>query len=217
MNSTFPQTSVTLIAKIRDLGPGRDSAEWVRFWDSYSLAIKQFAIFKGGKENADDIVMTVLAKLVDVLRNGQYTPEKGRFHSYLASMIVNEVHMAHRRDLARAGDRKVSLDAGGGGGDDEQDGTLADTLAAPDTSPESLDEDWRNAVLKSATEHVLTKTALSERDRAVYRAYVVEGRPIEEVSAEFRISRNMVSQIKTRIERRIVAVGRELVAGMERM
>ena len=216
MNSTFPQTSVTLIAKIRDLGPGRDSAEWVRFWDSYSLAIKQFAIFKGGKENADDIVMTVLAKLVDVLRSGQYTPEKGRFHSYLASMIVNEVHKAHRKDLARAGDRKVSLDAGGGGGD-EQDGTLADTLAAPETSPESLDEDWRNAVLKSATEHVLTKTALSARDRAVYRAYALAGKPIEEVSAEFHISRNMVSQIKTRIEKRIVAVGRELVAGMERV
>ena len=215
MNGTFPQTSVTLIAKIRDLGPGRDSAEWVRFWDSYSLAIKQFAIFKGGAENADDIVMTVLAKLVDVLRSGQYTPEKGRFHSYLASMIVNEVHMAHRKDLARAGDRKVSLDAGGGG--DEQDGTLADTLAAPETSPESLDEDWRNAVLKSATEHVLTKTALSARDRAVYRAYALAGKPIEEVSAEFHISRNMVSQIKTRIEKRIVAVGRELVAGMERV
>ena len=177
MNSTFPQTSVTLIAKIRDLGPGRDSAEWVRFWDSYSLAIRQFAVFKGGEENADDIVMTVLGKLVDVLRNGQYTPEKGRFHSYLASMIVNEVHMAHRKDLARAGDRKVSLDARGS--DDEQDGTLADTIAAPETSPDSLDEDWRNAVLKSATEHVLTKTALSERDRAVYRAYALAGRPID--------------------------------------
>ena len=215
MNGTFPQTSVTLIAKIRDLGPGRDSAEWVRFWDSYSLAIKQFAIFKGGEENADDIVMTVLAKLVDVLRSGQYTPEKGRFHSYLASMIVNEVHMAHRKDLARAGGRKVSLDAGGGS--DEQDGTLADTLAAPETSPESLDEDWRNAVLRSATEHVLTKTALSARDRAVYRAYALAGKPIEEVAAEFHLSRNMVSQIKTRIEKRIVAVGRELVAGMERL
>ncbi len=213
MNSTFPQTSVTLIAKIRDLGPGRDSAEWVRFWDSYSLAIRQFAVFKGGEENADDIVMTVLGKLVDVLRNGQYTPEKGRFHSYLASMIVNEVHMAHRKDLARAGDRKVSLDARGS--DDEQDGTLADTIAAPETSPDSLDEDWRNAVLKSATEHVLTKTALSERDRAVYRAYALAGRPIDEVSAEFHLSRNMISQIKTRIEKRIVAVGKELVAGME--
>ena len=213
MNSTFPQTSVTLIAKIRDLGPGRDSAEWVRFWDSYSLAIRQFAVFKGGEENADDIVMTVLGKLVDVLRNGQYTPEKGRFHSYLASMIVNEVHMAHRKDLARAGDRKVSLDARGS--DDEQDGTLAGTIAAPETSPDSLDEDWRNAVLKSATEHVLTKTALSERDRAVYRAYALAGRPIDEVSAEFHLSRNMISQIKTRIEKRIVAVGKELVAGME--
>lgn len=213
MNNTFPQTSVTLIAKIRDLGPSRDSAEWVRFWDSYSLAIRQFAVFKGGEENADDIVMMVLAKLVDVLRGGQYTPEKGRFHSYLASMIVNEVHMAHRRALARAEDRKVSLDAAGG----EQDGTLADTLAAPETSPESLDEEWRNAVLKSATEYVLTKTALSVRDRAVYRAYALAGRPIGEVSAEFHLSRNMVSQIKTRIEKRIVAVGRELVADMGRV
>ena len=52
--STFPVTSVTLIAKIKDLGPGEDSAEWVRFWDSYSLAIRQFAVMKGGEENADD-------------------------------------------------------------------------------------------------------------------------------------------------------------------
>ena len=38
--STSPVTSVTLIAKIKDLGPGEDSAESVRFWDSYSLAIR---------------------------------------------------------------------------------------------------------------------------------------------------------------------------------
>ncbi len=213
MSGGFPQTSVTLIAKIRNLGPGRDSAEWVRFWDSYSLAIRQFAAIKGGEENADDIVMTVLAKLVDVLRSGQYSPEKGRFHSYLATMVINEVRMAHRKNLARAGDRKVSLDAGG---DDGQDGTLVETLVAPETSPESIDEDWRNAVLNSATEHVLTKTALSDRDRAVYRAYVTEGRPIGEVAAEFHLTNNMVSKIKSRIEQRIVAVGKELVAGMER-
>jgi RNA polymerase sigma factor (sigma-70 family) len=209
MNSSFPPTSVTLIARIRDLGPGRDSAEWVRFWDSYSLAIRQFAAFKGGEENADDIVMTVLGKLVEVLRGGQYTPEKGRFHSYLATMIVNEVHMAHRKHVARAGDRKVSLDAGGG---DEGEDALVETLAAPEESPESIDEDWRKAVLKSAVEHVLTKTALSARDRAVYRAYAIEGRDIADVAREFGISRNSVSQIKTRIDRRIVSFGRELAA-----
>lgn len=215
MNSSFPLTSVTLIAKIRDLGSGSDSAEWVRFWNSYSLAIRQFAIMKGGVENADDIVMQVLGKLVEVLRSGQYTPEKGRFHSYLATMIVNEVHMAHRKDLARAGNRKVSLDAGLDGSDSSegQERTIADTLTAETESPEQIDQEWRQAVLKSAVEHVLTKTALSDRDRGVYRDYALAGMDIGEVAKKYGISRNFVSQIKTRIDKRVVAVGQELVRG----
>jgi len=80
-------------------------------------------------------------------------------------------------------------------------------------SPESIDEDWRKAVLKSAVEHVLTKTALSDRDRNVYREYALEGRDIGEVAAKYKISRNYVSQIKIRIDKRIVAVGQSLVAG----
>ena len=210
MSASFPLTSVTLIAKIKQLSPGEDSSAWVRFWNSYSLAIRQFAAMEGGEASADDIVMTVLGKLVDVLRTGQYAPEKGRFHSYLATMIVNEVHMAHRKEMARAGDRKVSLDAGG---EDESSSALMDTLAAPEESPETIDADWRQAVLKSAVEHVLTKTALSDRDRKVYRAYALEGRDIADVAKEFGLSRNSVSQIKSRIDKRIVAVGKELVRG----
>lgn len=201
-----------MIAKIKSLGPGADSAEWIRFWNSYSLAIRQFAALKGGEENADDIVMSVLGKLVDVLREGRYSPEKGRFHSYLATMIVNEVHMAHRREQARAGGRKVSLDAGVDGASADDGGrTIADTLVAPEESPEALDADWRQAVLKSAVEHVLTKTALSDRDRKVYRRYAIEGVDIAKVADEFGLSRNSVSQIKSRIDKRIVAVGKELV------
>ncbi|MBE6383295.1 MAG: sigma-70 family RNA polymerase sigma factor [Lentisphaerae bacterium] len=212
--SGFPVTSVTLIAKIKELSPGEDSAAWVRFWDTYSLAIRQFAAMKGGEDNADDIVMVVLGKLVDVLREGRYTPSKGRFHSYLATMIVNEVHMAHRKNLVRAGDRKVSLEENVDGSDGEGSRIIADTLAAPET-PDTIDAEWRQAVLKSAVEHVLTKTALSERDRKVYRAYAIEGRDIGEVAKEFGLPKNSVSQIKTRIDKRIVAVGRELVSRMQ--
>ena len=186
----------------------------MRFWDTYSLAIRRFAALKGGEANADDIVMTVLGKLVNVLRDGQYTPEKGAFHSYLATMIVNEVHMQHRKDLVRKADQHLSLDAPVGGNEDGGGMTLADTRQTTVTPADMYEDDWRQAVLASAVEHVLTKTALSDRDRAVYRAYVQEGRPIGDVAAEFRLSRNSVSQIKTRIERRIVAVGRELVAGV---
>ena len=116
----------------------------------------------------------------------------------------------------RKTDQHLSIDApvgGGDGGGDET--TLADTLQAPETPADAYEEDWRQAILASAVEHVLTKTALSDRDRAVYRAYVQERRPIADVAAEFKLSRNSVSQIKTRIDKRIVAVGRELVAGMQ--
>lgn len=206
MSSTFPETSFTLIAKIKDLAKGQDSAVWNRFWDLYAPAMRAFAVFKGGEANADDIVMTVLAKLVEVLRSGRFDPAKGSFHSYLATMIYNEVHMQHRKDEVRRTGAHVPLDE-----------TLAEGLATPDASALDADADWQRAILAAAVEHVLTKTALSERDRAVYRLYVQEGRPVEEVAETFRLSRNNVSQIKTRIERRIAAIGREMAAAADRL
>lgn len=237
--NAFPLTSATLIQKIKTLPPGADEAAWVRFWDMYAGAIRQFAARKGGDENADDIVMTVFGKLVDVLRSGQYVPEKGAFHSYLSTMILNEVHMLRRKELVRGADRRVSLDAPistGGDGDDDK-GTLADIIPQPEAGggihstpvsldPQlsalkaqltSLDEDWRHALIAEAKKHVFTKTAISERDRNVYREYVDEGKPIDEVASKYGLSRNSISQIKTRINRRIVAVGREIVSHFNEM
>ena len=202
--STFPPTSVSLIAKIKDLPPGEDGAAWARFWELYAPAMRAFAVFKGGTANADDIVMTVFGKLVDVLRGGQFDPSKGSFHSYLAAMIYNEVHMQHRKDEARKSDAHVPLDE-----------TLVESLAAPSTG--DVEADWRRAVLQAATDHVLTKTALSARDRDVYRFYVQEQHTIEETAEKFRITRNLASQIKSRIEKRIAAIGREMAVAAERI
>ena len=112
--------------------------------------------------------------------------------------------------MARAGDRTVSLDAPVGS--DGSEATLADFMEAPEASSERLDEEWRQALLRSAVEHVLTRTALSDLHRKVYRAYAIDGRDIGEVAAAFGISRNSVSQIKTRIDKRIVAVGQSMLA-----
>lgn len=204
MANAFPETSFTLIAKIKDLPPGQDAAAWTRFWNLYAPAMRAFAVFKGGEAGADDIVMSVLGKLVEVLRSGQYDPAKGAFHSYLATMIYNEVHMQHRKDEVRKKDDHVELDE-----------TLAETLVAPPTA--EIDTDWQRAILAAAVEHVLTKTALSERDREVYRFYVQEGHSLDETVAKFRLLRNTVSQIKTRIEKRIAAIGREMAAAAERL
>ena len=202
--STFPPTSVSLIAKIKDLPPGEDGAAWARFWELYAPAMRAFAVFKGGTANADDIVMAVFGKLVNVLRGGQFDPSKGSFHSYLAAMIYNEVHMQHRKDEVRKSDAHVPLDE-----------TLAERLVALPTG--DVEADWQRAVLQAATEHVLTKTALSERDRDVYRFYVQEQHSIEETAAKFHITRNLASQIKTRIEKRIATIGKEMAAAAERI
>ena len=202
--STFPPTSVSLIAKIKDLPPGEDGAAWARFWELYAPAMRAFAVFKGGTANADDIVMTVFGKLVEVLRSGQFDPTKGSFHSYLATMIYNEVHMQYRKDEVRKSDAHVPLDE-----------ALAESLEAPPS--EEVDADWQRAVLQTAVEHVLNKTALSDRDRAVYRFYVQERHSIEETAEKFHLTRNLVSQIKSRIEKRIVAIGREMAIRAEQL
>ena len=202
--STFPPTSVSLIAKIKDLPPGEDGAAWARFWELYAPAMRAFAVFKGGTANADDIVMSVFGKLVNVLRGGQFDPSKGSFHSYLAAMIYNEVHMQHRKDEVRKSDAHVPLDE-----------TLVESLAAHSTG--DVEADWQRAILQAATDHVLTKTALSDRDRAVYRFYVQERHTTEETAEKFRITRNLASQIKTRIEKRIAAIGREMATAAERI
>ena len=63
-----------------------------------------------------------------------------------------------------------------------------------------LDAKWRLAQHAAAVEHVLTRTALAQRSKDVYRAYVLEERPIGEVARAFGVSRNVVSQIKTRVD-----------------
>ena len=211
--STFPETSFTLLEKIRRLAPGQDEAAWQRLWDLYAPALRQFVVWKGGERNADDIVLQVLIKLVDVLRSGQYNAEKGRFHSYLATMAYNEVHMQRRKEVARRQDDHLPIDnfVGEGVNDGQEKSETPDALKAADMpAGDSLDEDWRRALVAAATEHVLTKTALSDRDRAVYRQFRQEERPLEEVARAFGLSRNNVSKICSRIDQRIVAVGREM-------
>ena len=59
---------------------------------------------------------------------------------------------------------------------------------------------------RAAEEHVLTKTRVSDLNKRLYRSYVIEERPIDEVAREFGVTRNQVSQTKTRIGRMVAAI-----------
>ena len=187
--SRIPETPVTLIARMAAQVTGEDEATWVKFFELYQPVIRHFAEFAGARSDADDVVQDVLLKLVDVFRSGAYRPEKGRFRAFLATITRREVINRWQKAQARAADRHVSLNR-----------TAAQEIAVPPEAAEILDAKWRLAQHAAAVEHVLTRTALAQKSKDVYRAYVLEEKPIGEVAKAFGVSRNVVSQIKTRVD-----------------
>ena len=193
--SAFPDTPVTLLARIAAERTGASEASWTRFFELYQPVIVKFAAFSGAGREAEDVAQDVFIKLVEVFRRSAYDPAHGTFRAYLATMIRHEVVNRWHKAAVRAADRHVSID--------NEDHPVE--LAAPSETAAILDARWRLARRQAAVEHVLTKTALSEKSKAIYRAYVLEERPIDEVAAGFGVPSNTVSQTKTRVARMIAA------------
>lgn len=198
--ATFPDTPVTLLARIAVQATGlrTDEAAWVRLFNLYAPAIRKFAELQGASPtDAEDVVQDIFMRLVDVLRNGRYSADAGRFRCYLATLVRNELVSRWRKAKGRAAG--VPID------------TVAEDLQ-PTLPPEAaalLDAKWRLARHEAAVEHALTKTALSSQSRKIYRAYALEERPIEEVASRFGVPRNTVAQVKTRVNRMIASLEAE--------
>ncbi len=58
-------------------------------------------------------------------------------------------------------------------------------------------------------ELVLTKVAMKQQSRQIYRAYVLENRPIDEVSATFGVAPDIIYKVKNRVNKMIEAVEME--------
>ena len=191
--SAFPDTPKTLLSRMAAQVTGESEASWVRFFDLYQPVICKFAEYVGAKGEAEDVVQDVFVKLVEVFRKGAYKPDRGRFRAYLATLIRREVVNRWHKAQVRAADRQVSLD-----NDD-----FPVEVAVPSETAAVIDAKWLQARRSAAIEHVLTKTALAQQSKDIYRAYVLEERPIGEVAKSFGVPNNSVSQIKTRVERMI--------------
>jgi len=197
---TFPDTPVTLLARIAVEATGQrtDEAAWVRLFNLYAPAIRRFAELQGTPSSeSEDVTQDIFLRLVAILRGGRYRADAGRFRCYLATLVRNELVSRWRKVQARA--PCVPLDAV----PDEALATLPPEAAA------LLDAKWRLARHEAAVEHALTKTALSRQSREIYRAYALEGRAIDEVAAAFGVSRNVVAQVKVRVNRMVTSLEAE--------
>ena len=184
--SAFPETSLTLLKKIAVQVTGEREAAWVRFFGLYEPAIKRFVAYHDSTHDPDDVVQDIFLKLVNIVQSGGYSSDMGSFRAFLATMIRRHLVSLFRKDRARGAGLHVDID-------DVEPSVPADVA-------EQIDIKWRMARHQSAIEHVLTKTAISAQSRDIYRAYVEEGRSLDEVAAQFGVTKAVIYKIKSRVE-----------------
>lgn len=199
--SAFPDTPATLLAKIAVQVTGQtNELAWVRFFELYEPAIRKFAEYQGAKTEAEDIAQDILMKLVDILRAGKYSTTAGEFKCYLATLIRREVINRWRKGQSRAADEHISLDNSDAGLD----------IACDFDAGDELDLKWKLARHEAAVEHTLTKTALSNQSKDVYRAYVIDQTPLKEVKKRFNLADDVIYKVKSRVEKMIAALEADL-------
>lgn len=196
--SAFPETPATLLVKLAAQVTGEDEDNWVRFADLYVPAIRDFVQSRGDGRNVDDVVQEVLVGLVAVFRGNKFQVREGvgNFRAYLARMIRNQLYMVYRREKARGLGLSVPVE-------DVELSVSGESVTA------AMDAEWAVARHRAAVEHVLTKTLVSDLNKNLYRAFVLEERPIDEVARTYGVTKNQVSQAKVRLGRMIAAIEAE--------
>lgn len=188
----FPDTPATLLKKIAALRAGDDAAVWADFVERYAVAVREFLRMNRqtvSEADLDDLVQDVFIRLVEVLRLEKYDASKARFRTYLAQIMRNLLVDRWREERGR------ECAAGGSPGSLEE--------ADPGLQ---MDVAWRLAVHRAAVRHVMSVSMLAPLSKEIYRAYVQENGEIGEVARRFGVTRNQVSQVKTRVEKMIAAV-----------
>ena len=194
----FPETPQTLLKKIADLAHGDDAAVWLEFVELYTPPLRHFIRSVNqilSAADVEDAVQEIFVRLTEVLREGGIDRTKGRFRDYLAAMTRRLLVDRYRAEQSRiaALDRAANPVRSRETLTDGDPGTLVDAA-------------WQVAVRKAAIEHVLTATAVSEQSKCVYRAVVLEQRPLKEVAEEFGITYAAAKQIKSRLDRAVESI-----------
>jgi RNA polymerase sigma-70 factor (ECF subfamily) len=188
-------TRPSLLLRIRDPS---DAGAWQTFDALYRPMLQRFARSRGlSAEDAEDVAQQCLAVITDRIAEFSYDPQKGRFRSWLRTLVNNRV-----RNLLR--DRR------------ELQGETADfqNLAERAPSPEeAFDQIWAEEHLWHCLREL--RGEVEEATFLAFQQYVIEQRPIEQVCRELNLAPGNVYTIKWRLTQRVADKMRELVDGLE--
>ena len=147
--------------------------------------------------DADDIIQETFISLVKLLPDYKYDPkENGHFHNYLTGILRRRALKAKERVARRT---EVMEDYG-----KESSGGLGDM--------EEKEKSWRESLYEIALNQLLADRTVQGRTKQVFVRTVINREKPEAVAAAFRIERNAVDQIKSRMMDKL----RKLIVALEK-
>lgn len=194
----YPDTSITLLGRLKASGADVDDAAWARFVDVYGPVVHHVVrLLSPNLQDADvdDIVQDVFVRLVGVLRSGAYDPNRAKFRTFLSTLARRILVDRYRAAGARRADRMVGIEC-------------AEEIESGDDPGAVVDAKWCLACRMSAERRVMDESALSRQSREIWRLLSVEGLGVKEVAEQLQIPSNTVSKVKCRIEAMIDAMAR---------
>ena len=208
MNS-FPDTPTKLLRVMAEHPvTDEDESAWEGFVELYEPVIRAYAAAEGvPPDDIDDVAQDIFVRLVRVMRRDSYDRSRGRFRTYLRTVMRRVLIDRFRRQTAARVQQHEPLD------EDETQASDALMQAGAASQPDAaavFEEKWNRAQFKALLDHVFRRTALSDQSRAIYRAYVLEEGDVHEVAGRFGVTPEVVRQVKSRVNRMIAALARRL-------
>ena len=210
----FPDTPKTLLQKIADQTQRNDCAEWAAFVELYAPPLMRFVRLQSpgmSEADAEDVVQDVFIRLVDVLRERKIDRNRAKFRAYLASMTRHLLIDRYRAAQARPALAAGPVPNGWLAPSSAQDmgpvpGGLVGPVPIAAIDPGvAVDVLWRQVAREAAKEHIFTKTAVSAQSKRIYEL-LERGLSPREAAAQIGVSRDVVKQVKSRIDRAIAAI-----------
>jgi len=183
---TFSYTTRTTLLK--DVQSG-DEYAWNKFYSRYAGMIRKIGKIRNlSSEECDDLMIDVMVIFWKKIENFTYDPEKGKFRTFLAKIAhCAAIKIFNRRDESGA------------------DGISAEVA---EEYPGGIDrkymQEWQDFVLNCAMEEL--KRQIDTDSYQVFYMLFIQKRPVNEITAITRKSRNNIYVIRSRCMKKLKAL-----------